>query len=100
MQAAVGAYYDFNSSQTVEKLPSMELLRDITVGEGESVPPSTRFVKTWRLKNNGRAESIILERFKFGFQYLSRYLSLPFRQSDVRDLPDQKVATVVEEVKS
>ena len=53
----MGAYYDFNSSQTVEKLPSMEFLQDITIGEGESVPPSTRFVKTWRLKNNGKSRS-------------------------------------------
>ena len=53
-QAAVGAYYDFNSSQSVEKLPNMEFLQDITVGEGEAVPPSTRFIKTWRLKNNGK----------------------------------------------
>ena len=53
LQAAVGAYYDFNSAQSVERLPTMELLEDRTIGEGEAVPPSTRFVKTWRLKNNG-----------------------------------------------
>ena len=27
-----------------------------------------------------------LERFRFGFQYLYRYLNLPFSQSDVPDL--------------
>ena len=32
----------------------MELVEDRTIGEGEAVPPSTRFVKTWRLKNNGK----------------------------------------------
>ncbi|XP_028411091.1 uncharacterized protein C6orf106 homolog isoform X2 [Dendronephthya gigantea] len=53
LQAAVGAYYDFNSSQTVEKLPNMEFMQDITIGEGEAVPPNTKFIKTWRLKNNG-----------------------------------------------
>lgn len=52
-EAAVGAYYDFNSSQSVERLPSMEFVQDITIGEGEAVPPNTRFLKTWRLKNNG-----------------------------------------------
>jgi hypothetical protein len=50
----VGAYYDFNSSQSIEKLPNMEFLQDITIGEGEAVPQSTRFIKTWRLKNNGK----------------------------------------------
>lgn len=32
----------------------MEFVQDITIGEGEAVPPSTKFVKTWRLKNNGK----------------------------------------------
>ena len=50
-----------------------------------------------------------LERFRFGFQYLYRYLNLSFSQSDVPDIPDwpiklfksrEKVAVVVEEVKS
>ncbi|KAJ7390927.1 hypothetical protein OS493_020947 [Desmophyllum pertusum] len=44
LQAAVGAYYDFNSTQ--DKLPSMVFVRDVTIGEGESVPPNTTFVKT------------------------------------------------------
>jgi hypothetical protein len=35
----------------------MELLQDITIGEGEAVPPSTRFVKMWRLKNNGKLQT-------------------------------------------
>ncbi len=25
----------------------------MTIGEGESVPPNTLFVKTWRLRNSG-----------------------------------------------
>lgn len=51
LQAAIGAYYDFNSPQ--DKLPSMAFVRDVTIGEGESVPPNTTFVKTWRIQNNG-----------------------------------------------
>ena len=48
-----------------------------------------------------------LERFRFGFQYLYRYLNQSFSQSNVPDLPDwpmelfknrEKVAVVVEEV--
>ena len=30
----------------------------------------------------------LLERFRFRFQYLHRYLNLSFSQSDVSDLPD------------
>lgn len=51
LQAAIGAYYDFNSPQ--DNLPSMAFIRDVTIGEGESVPPNTTFVKTWRIQNNG-----------------------------------------------
>ncbi|XP_032220716.1 protein ILRUN isoform X2 [Nematostella vectensis] len=51
LQAAIGAFYDFNCSN--DKLPSMSFVRDVTIGEGESVPPNTAFVKTWRLQNTG-----------------------------------------------
>lgn len=33
--------------------PKMRLLNDITVGEGESIPPSTSFTKTWTVGNCG-----------------------------------------------
>jgi hypothetical protein len=39
LQAAVGSYFDFEAANN---LPSMSLLKDATVGEGESVPPCTR----------------------------------------------------------
>lgn len=32
----------------------MAFIRDVTIGEGESVPPNTTFVKTWRIQNNGK----------------------------------------------
>ena len=51
VQAAVGAYYDFNGP--MEKVPTMAFVGDVTIGEGESVPPNTTFVKTWRVQNNG-----------------------------------------------
>ncbi|VDK47038.1 unnamed protein product [Anisakis simplex] len=61
LNAALGAYYDYGSPNTIgmpppeytTRLPSMQFVQDITIGEGESVPPSTRFVKTWRVRNNG-----------------------------------------------
>ena len=31
----------------------MVFLKDETIGEGEAVPPSTRFIKTWRIQNTG-----------------------------------------------
>ncbi|XP_043932492.1 protein ILRUN isoform X1 [Protopterus annectens] len=54
LQAAIGAYYDFESPNI--NTPSMSFVEDITIGEGESVPPDTQFTKTWRIQNTG-AES-------------------------------------------
>jgi hypothetical protein len=42
LQAAVCSYFDFEAPN---HLPSMVLVKDITVGDGESVPPKTRYVK-------------------------------------------------------
>uniref|UniRef100_A0A0N5AEY4 N_BRCA1_IG domain-containing protein n=1 Tax=Syphacia muris TaxID=451379 RepID=A0A0N5AEY4_9BILA len=61
VQAALGAYYDYGTVNSVGSLPpeyatvlpSMQFVQDITIGEGESVPPLTSFVKTWRVRNNG-----------------------------------------------
>ncbi|XP_076063256.1 protein ILRUN [Oratosquilla oratoria] len=50
LQAAVCAFLDL---QGAAKLPQMTFVRDITIGEGESVPPNTRFIKTWRIQNSG-----------------------------------------------
>ena len=38
----------------------MTFIRDVTIGEGESVPPNTTFVKTWRIQNNGKILKIHL----------------------------------------
>lgn len=32
----------------------MAFMRDVTIGEGESVPPNTTFLKTWKIQNNGK----------------------------------------------
>jgi len=59
LQAAIGAYYDYQSTNqlpgnlTNANQPSMKFVQDVTIGEGESVPPQTEFVKTWRIQNNG-----------------------------------------------
>ena len=54
MQAAIGAYYDFESPSI--NTPSMSFVEDVTIGEGESVPPETQFTKTWRVQNTGGSE--------------------------------------------
>ncbi|VDN03395.1 unnamed protein product [Thelazia callipaeda] len=62
LQAALGAYYDYGSAngtgspppEYVTELPSMQFVQDVTIGEGESVPPCTRFIKTWRIRNSGK----------------------------------------------
>ena len=33
----------------------MKFVCDVTIGDGESVTPSTRFIKTWRIKNSGQS---------------------------------------------
>ncbi|VDP26780.1 unnamed protein product [Soboliphyme baturini] len=52
LPAALGSYYDFNAQELVS-LPSVSFLNDITIGDGESVPPHTRFNKLWRICNSG-----------------------------------------------
>uniref|UniRef100_A0A3B5A0C0 Inflammation and lipid regulator with UBA-like and NBR1-like domains n=1 Tax=Stegastes partitus TaxID=144197 RepID=A0A3B5A0C0_9TELE len=49
LQAAIGAYYDFESPNI--SAPCMSFVKDVTIGEGESVPPDTPFTKTWRIQN-------------------------------------------------
>lgn len=51
VQAAVCSYFDLESANA--RLPGMVFVQDITIGEGDSVPPKTRFVKTWRVQNTG-----------------------------------------------
>nr|CAG4638712.1 EOG090X0CQ9 [Cyclestheria hislopi] len=50
LQAAICSYFEFQSNT---KLPSMTFIKDVTIGEGESVSPNSAFVKTWRVANNG-----------------------------------------------
>lgn len=61
LNTALWAYYEYqgpgtagaaNAALHYEAPPQMKLVNDVTIGAGESVAPSTRFVKTWRLKNS------------------------------------------------
>ncbi|GFS97459.1 protein ILRUN [Nephila pilipes] len=49
LQAAVCAYFDFDSPK--DNLPKMAFVRDVTIGEGEAVPPNMKFIKTWKIQN-------------------------------------------------
>lgn len=49
LQAAVCSYFDFDSPR--DNLPCMSFVKDVTIGEGEAVPPNTKFVKTWKIQN-------------------------------------------------
>ncbi|UJR37100.1 hypothetical protein I4U23_029804 [Adineta vaga] len=51
LNEAILAYYD--AEMPTDKIPQMRFLADVTVGEGEAIPPNTRFVKTWRVENSG-----------------------------------------------
>jgi len=51
LQAAICSYFEYD--QPVFKVPQMSFVKDVTIGEGESVTPNTKFTKTWRLQNSG-----------------------------------------------
>lgn len=51
VQAAICSYFDLERMDSA--IPGMVLVRDVTVGEGESVAPGSSFVKTWRVQNPG-----------------------------------------------
>ena len=51
LQAAIGDCYDFERPNI--SVPSMSFVEDVTIGEGESIPPDTQFIKTWRIQNSG-----------------------------------------------
>ncbi|XP_076236858.1 protein ILRUN [Calliopsis andreniformis] len=50
LQAAICSYFDFESPY---KFPCMSLICDSTIGDGESIPPNTKFRKSWRIQNSG-----------------------------------------------
>lgn len=50
LQEAIGSYLDYENSS---KLPSMTLVCDSTIGDGEAITPNTKFRKSWRVQNSG-----------------------------------------------
>ena len=47
------------------RLPSMSFMRDVTIGEGESVPPMTTFTKTWTIQNSGAEVTFIVTHIRY-----------------------------------
>lgn len=52
LQQAICLYYDVEKND--KSLPQMSFVEDVTVGHGTTVPPKTRLVKTWKIRNQGR----------------------------------------------
>jgi len=53
VQNAVGAFYDNGCQLIHTSAHNFQFLRDITIGEGESIQPNTPFTKTWLVCNPG-----------------------------------------------
>lgn len=57
LQEAVGCYFDFlassNQNSQNTPMPSARIVRELTVGLGESVTKNTQFTQSWLLENNG-----------------------------------------------
>ena len=56
LQLAVGCYFDFLATQANplnSPMPSMKIIREETVGLGESITTNTPFTQSWLLENNG-----------------------------------------------
>jgi len=52
-----------------DKIPQMRFIADVTVGEGEAIPPNTRFVKTWRVENSGNFVFLLLFYLNFSLSF-------------------------------
>ncbi|XP_063690138.1 protein ILRUN-like [Bolinopsis microptera] len=52
IQEALSSYTEVNREGN--KLLAMSFVKDMTFGEGESVPPNSTFTKVWRIRNSGR----------------------------------------------
>ena len=55
LNEAILAYYD--AEMPTDKIPQMRFVGDVTIGDGEAIPPNTKFVKTWRVENSGTVSS-------------------------------------------
>jgi len=63
LNEAILAYYD--AEMPTDKIPQMRFIADVTVGEGEAIPPNTKFVKTWRVENSGKVFLFYTECIEF-----------------------------------
>lgn len=90
LQAAICSYYDFDNPSVEMPLPNMTFIQDVTIGEGESVPPDTDFTKTWRVQNSGT------DAWPQGsyLRFLQGHLLGSKERQDVRSLGPQEIANI------
>jgi len=95
--AAVGSYFDLEAGAEAKATPpQMMFVRDVTIGEGESVPPNTMFIKTWQVQNSSPTE-VWPEGCKLCFTQGHSQLRLSTHSVPVRSLlPWQKTDISVE----
>lgn len=79
VQNAVGAFYDNGCQLITNRNYEFQFLRDVTIGEGESVQPDTQFTKTWLVKNSG------------DLQWPAHSLSLKYVSGDLLDAKTTQV---------
>lgn len=90
LQAAICSYYDFENPAIEMPMPTMTFIQDITIGEGESVPPDTDFTKTWRVQNSGT------EAWPQGsyLRFLQGHILGSNERQEVRSLQPQEYANI------
>lgn len=80
LNTALWAYYEYDAP-VANELPLMKFMCDITIGEGESVAPNTKFIKTWRVKNIGA------KRWPYGCQLKLVNSNITQRPAQTNDFP-------------
>ena len=55
LQAALNGWFEYGGAVV---LPQARFVLDITIGEGESVPPNNQFTKTWRIGKSTLASHV------------------------------------------
>lgn len=66
--AAVGAYFDLEAGTEAKAAhPKMTFVKDVTIGEGDAVPPDTTFIKTWQVRSIASRDQKRHENYNFFF---------------------------------
>eukprot|EP00050_Salpingoeca_kvevrii_P000319 m.145921 g.145921 ORF g.145921 m.145921 type:complete len:274 (-) comp10086_c2_seq4:306-1127(-) len=57
LQEAISSFFEYGGAGMVhsQQAPEAQFVCDVTIGEGEEIPPGVVFDKTWRIRNSGGA---------------------------------------------